>query len=163
MTSFKTGNVVIDMIMFIIVVVVFAMVFIFGWAAFKDISTDVSNDLDLQEAKDTITEVETRYPYVMDGLLLFVMLGMWVAGMVAALVRDEHPAIFGFTMILIAFVLIAGAILANYFEETFEDEELNTLMTSYPKTNWVITHLMEITVMVAVSIAIALYAKRRAG
>lgn len=164
MTSFrKKANVGLELIFIIIGIVVFAMVVVFGWAAFKDISTDVSNDLELQEAKDTITEVETRYPFVFDGLVLFVMIGLWVGGIVSAYTQNEHPLIFGFMIIIIIFVVIAAAMIANYFEETFEDDELNTLMASYPKTNWVITHLLELTIMMAVSIAIVLYAKRRAG
>lgn len=157
----RKGNVVIDVIVFVLVLVVVSMVTIFGWQAFTEVNDDIQADVTLNESKQAMQEVETRYPSVMDGLFMLIFLGMWAAGVVSALMSDQHPAIFGFMMLIIVFVIIAAAMFANYFEETYEDPELNTLVQDFPMTNWVMTHLLELTIVVALSIVLALMGKNR--
>lgn len=158
----QEGVIVFDLIVLVIVLMVFAMVALFGWQAFSELNPTLQNDLTLNESKETLNQVDTRYPSVMDGIILFIFLGMWAAAIVAALMSDQHPLLFGFMMILVVFVLIASAMIANYFEETYQDEELSALTGSFPKLNWIMTHLMELTLIVALSVILALLGKNRA-
>lgn len=159
---FRKGNIVMDIIVFLIVIVIFSMVVLFGWQAFSEVNTDIQNDLQLNESIAAMEEVETRYPSVFDGLFMLIFLGFWAAGIISAMMSEQHPVIFGFMMIAVIFVLIASAMLANYFEETYQNEELNTLTDDFPMTNWVMIHLLELTIAMALSIVFALLAKRKA-
>lgn len=161
MISCKKGNVVFDLIFLVIVLVVFSIVIVFGYGIFTEINGDIQNDLTLNESVATMQVVENRYPSVFDSLAVFILFGLWTAGIVSALMSDQHPLMFGFLMILIVFVLIAGAMISNYFQETFEDDSLSTYMDSFPMTNWVINHLLEISIVVSLSIALALMGKNR--
>lgn len=160
MTSRK-GNAVIDTIMFLIVVFIFALVSFFGYQIFNETRSDITNDITMTEAQDVYNEVDNRYTTVLDGLLIFILIGLWVAGIVSAYMSSEHPMLFGFLMLAIVFVVIVGAYLANFFEEFFMDAEYTGLITSFPMTNWAITHLMQVTIMVALSIVLALLAKNK--
>lgn len=167
MTSFrgKKGAVpdtmVLDVIVFLICALVFSMVIFFGWKIFSDMKTDVRADFTLNESKTVIDEVENRYPSVFDAILIFILLGMWAAAFVAALNADQHPVIFGFMMFIMIFVLIVGAIFANYFEETFQDDELSSISASFPMTFWAMTHLLMITIGVVVTVMLGLMGKNR--
>lgn len=133
----------------------------FGGHLFNEIGTDIVNDLTLNESKDAFQEVETRYPTVMDNLLLLLFAGLWIAGIVAALMSDQHPAIFAFLMIMLIFVIFIAGAFANFYEELFSGAEFGTLTASYPKSYWIMTHLIEVTVAMALSIILALLGKNR--
>lgn len=163
LTSSRKGNVVMDLIMFILGISIFATVFILGWQAFSEMKDDVLAEVTLNESKTVVNDVESRYPSVFDGFLIFVLFGLWAAGVVSAFVSDQHPLIFGFLMIAVIFVIIAGAFISNYWEEIFEDSEFDSIKDDFPKTNFALTHLLEISIVVAVSIALALMGKNRLG
>lgn len=157
----KKANVVMDSIVFVIVILVFSLITFFSWTAFDDIKTDVYNDITLNESKETITEVETRYPSVFDGLIVFVLLGMWAFGIVSAVIREDHPVLFGFMMILLVFVIIAAAMLGNFYEELFQDSLLAGITDSFPASNWILTHILELSIVVGLSILLVLLGKNR--
>jgi len=155
------SNIMMDTIVVLIVAVVFGMVVFFGWQMFTELKTDMRADLDLNESKEVIDEIESRYPSVFDGLFIFIFMGLWAAGFVAGIMSEQHPALFGFMMLIMVFVLIVAAILGNYFEETFEDAELLAISSSFPMTMWVMTHLLTITIGVVVTIILGLMGKNK--
>jgi len=157
----KGQSAVMDSIVFIIVIIVFGMTSMFGYQIFTDMSSDVSSDLQMNESKAIVTEVETRYPFVFDGLILLIFAGIWIAGLAAAYYSDTHPMIFGFMMIAIVFVIIAGAMLGNFYEELFDDSSLISMKTSMPVTNWILSHMLPIGIVVALSIVLVLIGKNK--
>ena len=157
----KKGNIIIDMIMFIIVIFVVILVSIFGWKAFSDLYPTISADVTLNESQAALDQVNDRYPSVFDGLIIFILGGMWAAGIVAAYMSEQHPMIFGFMMIIIVFVLIAGAMIANFYEGLFQDSDLNTLTSDFPKSNFVMLHFLEISLVVVITIVMAWLGKNR--
>ena len=160
MTSHK-ANIVVGTLMALIVIVVFAMVIYFGWSAFSGISTDVIADLTENSSIQIVQDVETRYPSVFDGLFMLVFLGMWAFVIVAAFMSDAHPMLFGFSLLLIVFVLIIAAMLANGFEETFMDESFAGVTASFPMSFWVVTHLLQMTLAITATVILALMGKNK--
>jgi len=150
---FKKGNIVMNSIMFIIVIVVMGLVSLFIWVAWDELADDIKEDVDVAEADEIVDEVTDRYPSMIDGLILLIFLGMWIFGVAASYFSESHPFLFGLMMILIVFVIIAGAMLSNFYEELFEDEELSTIGADFPVTHWILTHLMIISIVMAISMA----------
>lgn len=150
-----------DVIVILIAAVVFGMVAYFGWQAFTDIKPDIQADITSNDSQEVINQINDRYPSVFDALFVFIFLGLWAAGFVSALVSDQHPIIFGFMMLLMVFVVIIAAIFGNYFEETFQDDELREASQSFPMTNWIMGHLLETTIGMVATIVLALMGKNR--
>ena len=59
------------------------------------------------------------------------------------------------------FVLIIAAIFGNYYEETFQDADVSTVAQSFPMTNWIMTHLLLVTIGMVVTIMLGLMGKNR--
>jgi len=157
----KKSQAVIDSIVFIIMVVVFGMVCMFGYVIFSDIEPMITEDLDLNESKVIISDMNTRYPPVFDSLLALVFLGIWIAGIASAFASETHPILFGFMMIIIVFVIIAGAMLGNFYEDLFTDATLSSVVIHFPMTNWILSHMLEIGIVVSLTILLVLMGKNR--
>lgn len=158
----KKGNVVATGIFIIIVIVVFAMVNTIGGNVFEDIYPSVDESLSMNESKQVLSDVDTRYPSVVDGLVLLLFGGLWLGAVVSGWVREEHPMLFGFMMILVCAVLISGILLSNSFEEFFNDPEYSGSATTYPATFWIITHLLEVGIGMLMTSLLVVMAKNRA-
>jgi len=141
--------------MFIIVIVVFSLISVFIWVAWDELEPDMRTDVgNMTEITETIDEVEDRYPSMIDGLVLLIFLGMWIFGVAASYFSESHPFLFGMMLILVIFVIIAGMMLGNFYEELFEDTDLLGISDSFPVTHWILTHLMIIGITIAVSMAL---------
>lgn len=161
MTSHKKANVVFALIIFIVAIVLAGIMYMFAYNIFSDIKPDLLEDLNYTESKAVITEVDTRFPSWADGAIMIVFVGLWLGGLVSVLTKDEHPILFGLMMFVLLFVIIAGAILGNSYEEMFQDSDLSDMPAHFPMTNWVLTHMLEIGIVVGLSILLTNMAKNR--
>lgn len=159
--SNKKGNIIFDIIMFIIVIFVATLISFFGWQVWSDLEPDIKSDVNITEGDNTIDEVTTRYPSFIDGLILFIFLGMWTVGVISAFTSDTHPILFGVMMIALVFVIIAGTILGNFYEDLFADAELSTIASNFTATNWILSHMLIIGIVVGLSIVLAFFGKNR--
>jgi len=130
-----------------------SLISLFIWSAWTELEPDMREDLNMTEAEEMMDEVTNRYPSMIDGLVLLIFLGMWIFGVAMAYFSESHPFLFGLMMILVVFVIIAGMMLSNFYDDLFQDEELSTISASFPVTHWVLTHLLVIGIVVAVSMA----------
>jgi len=152
LTSHK-ANIVLNSIMFIIVIVCMSFISLFIWVAWQELSEDIKSDVNVAEADEIIDDVTNRYPPMIDGLVMLIFLGMWIFGVAASYFSEQHPFLFGLMFILVVFVVIAGMMLGNFYEELFQDEELSTIGADFPVTHWILTHLLIIGIVMAVSMA----------
>lgn len=157
----KKGNAVFVGIFFIVVVVVFALIYMFAYDAFDEVYDDVYDDLGLNESKEVLEDTHSRFPATFDGVILVVFSLLWLGGLASAFVKEEHPMLFGIMMFVIIFVLIAGMLLANTFEEVFQDEDLTDLPTTFPATHFIITHILELGIGMILTILLVVMAKNR--
>ena len=139
--------------MFIIVIVVMSLISLFIWTAWQELEPDMRSDINMTEGEQMMDEVNDRYPSMIDGLVLLIFLGMWIFGVAASYFSESHPFLFGMMMILIVFVIIAGMMLGNFYEELFLDSALSGISDDFPVTHWILTHLMIIGIVMAVSMA----------
>ena len=51
--------------------------------------------------------------------------------------------------------------MANTYEDISTDAEFSTISVNYPMTNFVMGHLVETILVIAITIAIALFAKQQ--
>jgi len=157
----KSGNAVIDTIMVIIVIVVLGIVSMITYKAFGDIKPDILAEMNSAEAQDTLNESYDRFPSTLDNIFLLAFFLLWGLVIVASFMIDSHPIFFIITFILLVFVIIAGVMLGNFYEELFQDSDLAEMPASFPATNWILTHMLAIGIVVAFSIAIVLFGKNK--
>jgi glucan phosphoethanolaminetransferase (alkaline phosphatase superfamily) len=158
----KKANTIGALILFIVIIVACAFVWILSYSVFGNIQPDILEDLSMNESKTIINEdIGTRYPHWADGAFAIVFAGIWIVGLASALTKDEHPLFFGVMMFVLLFLIIAGAILGNFYEEFFQDEEFTGLTANFPITNWILTHMLEVGIIVGLSILLTMYAKNR--
>lgn len=150
---FRKGNIVLNSIMFIIVIFAMGLISMFIWVAWDELAEDIKADVDVAEADEIVDEVTNRYPSMIDGLIMLIFLGMWIVGVAASYFSESHPFLFGMMMILVVFVIIAAMLLGNFYEELFQDDTLSGISSTFPVTHWILTHLLIISIVMAVSMA----------
>lgn len=157
----KKGNLLFVSIIFIIVLVLFGLISMVTYNMFAEFDDAIVADLELNESKTIMTDVTDRYPPVFDGLIMIIFVGMWIAGIASCIVKEEHPLLFGFMMLMIIAVLIAGMFLSNSYEEFFQDSDMSGMPAAFPVTHWILTHLLEVGIVMMLSVLLTLMAKNR--
>ena len=158
----KKGNVVLDVMMVLIVIFVFALISIFGGYIFENLNDEVQADEDFNTlTKTTMSGVQSSYNASFDGVIVFGLILLWIMAIVASFMIDSHPAFFIISLILLVFVLIAAGVLSNVYEDLSADPELEGTFASFSMTTFIMTHLVEFLVVVIVTVSISLYAKSR--
>jgi hypothetical protein len=157
----KKANTIGAVILFVIVIFAVSMVWILTYSSFDGMKADLLIDLNMTESEDAINEVGDRFPSWADGAFAIVFAGLWLGGLVSVLTKDEHPIIFGLMIFVLLFVIIAMAILGNFYEEFFQDTSFTGLTTQFPITSWIMTHLLEVGIIVGLSILLTMMAKNR--
>lgn len=158
----KKGNVGLDAIMIIVVLFVIAIAGVIGFKVIKDVNTDVQSDPDMNvRAKASLAQSTHDYPLLMDNVYIFILALLWILAIVASFFVDAHPIFLVVAIILLLIVVFVGAVLSHTYAEFIEDEDIRVEAQSFPKTNWVMDHMILLIISISVTIIIALYGKNR--
>ncbi len=158
------ANAVIDTAVWIVIFAVFAIISVTGYFIWLDISPQIAEDTaNSWVANETIDMTTERYPSLFDGLAIFIFVMLWVMALIASFTIDTHPIFFGVSLILLLFVIISSIYIANFYDDYFSDEEFNNVTANFPMTTWVFEHYLTITIVIAMSLLVALYGKQRLG
>lgn len=162
--GFKKGNVFLDTMTFIIILIVFGLFCFIGYKIFTDFNNDIQSDPDISDvAKAKMAVMQSNYPSLMDYLFLTVLILFWIAVIVSSFLIDTHPVFFILSIFLLIIVLIVGAELSNSYEELVTENGDVFIIAQFPIIHWVLSHLVAVIITIAMSIVIALYAKNRGG
>ena len=158
----KKGNAVIDSLNVVVVLTVLAVIVVVGFTAFGELNTELQVDDDFSnESKQVLTDIDNDFPGLWDGLFLFALILLWISAIVFSFFIDTHPVFLVLSFILITFVLVVAAILTNSYEEIAGDTYFATAANALPIMTFIMGHLVETILVVAMSVAIALFAKSR--
>ena len=72
---------------------------------------------------------------------------------------DAHPIFFVLSLIIVIFVLIAIAMISEFYDEFKTDEDFQEDIYDLPIINWIMTNLFMIILFISLTGLIALYAK----
>jgi len=153
-----------DLIVVVIFMIGFGLASIIGHQIFTDINTDIQADASIgAEAKEASSNLQDRYPKVLDGAFLLAVGLFWIFLIISSFMIDTHPIFFVVSIVLVIGTLIASSMLANVYEEVIGDSELSTYAEDFPVTNWFNGHLLLIAIAMGFSVVIALYGKSKFG
>ena len=156
------SNLALDGAVFLMAVFVFVMLAFFAYKVLADLKPDIYSDLAAyNESKEAYSEVETRFPSVFTGLIMFLIIGLWAFVIIAALVSDAHPTLFIFAFILMIFILIASAYLGNFYEEFFSDAEYTGLTANFSLVNYIMSNFLKINLVVTMTSLLIMFVRNR--
>lgn len=163
--KYKRGNAILDNLTTIIILFIFAVFSIVGYWVYGQINDDIQSDAEIStEAKELADQSHSNFSSLFDGLFIFLFMLLWIMMLVSSFMIDSHPIFFIISVLGLVFVLVISGVIANVWGETIViDEDLGTVISSFPMTHWMMSHLMHVIVVVAFSVLIALFGKSRYG
>lgn len=152
-------------ILFIIVIVfAMALVVFMGKSLVDDLNTDIQNDADFSaEAKAVSSDVQSRYPAIMDAAVIFLYIMIWIAILISAYVIDTHPVFFIVSLIVIVITLIVSLSISDGYTDIVADGDFSTMPDTFPMINFLLSNLFALTIVQGFSVIIVLYGKYRQG
>lgn len=158
----KKGNVFFELVTAFIILLVVGITFIVS----TDFVTDLTGDLKESEGfengteeYEVLEEYEDTTPGLLDGVFVFVLVGLWIITVVFALFIDTHPVFFVVSFIFLIFIVAVLAIFGNLGEEILADFD----GSGFPMSSWVFDNFLPIGLVMGFSIVIALFSKTSGG
>ena len=149
-----------DMIVIVITIFVIALVGLFMWWWFSSFNRSIqSSEGFTPESKVVLQGQADAYPGLIDGFVIFIFAGLWVALIMSSFMVDTHPAFLIIMVILLVFVMFGSAVLANYFLEQASSEGLSTASADLPMTMWLFDHFVLVLVFMGASSSLVLFGK----
>lgn len=153
-----------DLALILVFLVVFAILAVVGYQVFTDLNTDLQADPDMSNASKAISDdLHNRYPGTLDGAFILFLGLIYVFGLVAAFVSDNHPVLLIVFVILIVFIMLAAAMLSNTWEEFVDDPELGSFGSNFPMTDFVINHFLSVIGVMGFTVLLVAFIKNKWG
>jgi hypothetical protein len=89
---------------------------------------------------DSVSDLNTRLPEALDGIILMVMGGLIIGGIVFSFFVDYSPVMFILVFIVSLSLLLGPMIMSNLYGEVVADPALHSYSTSWPITNFVMSN-----------------------
>lgn len=157
----KRGNVGLELIVIIGVLAVFAIISLMGVAIMSDFNDDIQAELDFNnESKEMMSQQTNNYGILMDNAAVFILMLFWGFAIMGAVLIDTHPIFFWITVFVLVLMSIASIYLANFYEELADDDDLRPFSADLPKTSWIMTHMLHLTIAIGLTIGVVLYGKK---
>lgn len=155
------GQLTIDAILVVIVLIVVGIVAVFLNNIFGQINDDIQANPSFDNAsKELLNNSATGYSSLFDGIIVFAFGLFWLFLIISSFFLDSSPVFFVVMVILSIAVLIVIAIVGNTFESIITDANIADSANEFPMTVWLFSHLLEIMIGMIFTTMIALYAKR---
>jgi len=139
-----------DIILFIVLILFLGISFIVG-IFFNDIIKDVISTTQLNEtspASGMVSQLETFTTSTVQNAFV-VIFGFLVIGvMISAFLVRVHPAFIFIWIIFLAVALFTSVFLANTYQAFIETEALSSIASQQTAMNWILQHLVLITLAV---------------
>lgn len=159
----KKGNIILDMILALVIIMVFAFSIFFGYMLLDNVNTSFQADPDLStEAKAVISNYHADYPSSFDGAFLMFIILLWVFFLISTFFLDSHPIFFIIFLILVVFVLITSMVINNVWYETITGTaEFTVYESSFPIIMWYFDNILTIWIVISCSCLVTLFAKSK--
>lgn len=154
----KKANLFVEILTIIIVLFVVGITFIVAYESLGELVSDIKADYDNDSKEyEVLDDYENDSPALLDGIVIFIFVGLWIIALVFAYFIDTHPVFFIVSLIFLIFICILTAILGNASIEIID----NFSTSNFPMTYWLFEHLLIVILIVATTILIALFAKTK--
>ena len=155
----RRGQVALEVMTFIIIITIFAITAVVMANVVKPIDTAIQNADVSQSAKTVSDNATGKFVRSMNSLSPIILMFFWIAGIVSAFLIDTHPAFMVISIILIVFIVLFAAIMANIYDDITTPLD----RTDFNMTTWIMSRLVYVSLFMAASIIIVMFSKSRGG
>lgn len=157
----KKGNAIIDTILIIAFLATFGIAIFFGFKIMNQVNNQIQNDNQWTDttSKEALNTMTNKYPATFDNMFVVVFILLWAVTLVASFMIDTHPIFFVFSLLLFIAVLFVTPIIGNSVETFMIDGEIASTVALFPKANWILTHMLQVVIVIGSSIMLVLYGK----
>lgn len=160
----KKGNLGFDIIIFLGVLFVFGMIIQFTHIIQSDMNDSVQEDEDIPTVVKDLSQTSLESNVNMwDNAFVFVFVMLWIAIIISSFYVDSHPIFLIISILLMIFVIIYGAYMANTYDDFASDEDVIDFSASFPSMNYIFNHLVEFIIAIFITTALALFGKNQFG
>ena len=157
----KKASIILDSISFITVLTAMAFITIVGYYFIDDVY-DASVDI-MNESSNTSLEIlertHTEYPPIWDGIMGFLVFGLWITAIVSSFFLDSQPLFFIVSLILLSTILLVAMVMSNSYFELVNDEAFVDTASNFPITNFIMFNLPYLALAIYFTIGVSMFAK----
>src|SRR3990167_11081016 len=156
-------NAVVDGITIVLVLFMFAIMIIIGRFMSNELQADFNSTEDMSSYSINLTKENADiYTPLFDNIFLLIMALLIMFVVISVFMIDTHPVFFWISILLLIFVLVVSALLANVYDDLLiDDPDLAVFAGQFRFIEFIMTHLLGISIGIVFLVLIALYAKLR--
>lgn len=153
----------IDIILVIVILLIaFGIIAYVGYGVITDLNDEIQGDSSISElTKNTTQQIADQYPSFNDGLFIFMFGLFYIGGLVAAYFADVTPFYYIIFVVVTVFLMIAGGLISNTWDEFSADSTYSGYDASFPITDWVMDNYLLVLGIVLGSSFMAVFLKSR--
>ena len=159
----KRGNAVLDLILLSIFLLTLGIVVL----SFNPFMQEYNDEFQLEEhaneSKVILQEQTDAYSNNWDNIFLMIFILLWVLLLFGAYQLDSHPVFFIITVILMTFAFLVAIVLGNVYEGYLDTEWVSSYADDFPMMNWLMTHYLQVAIVIGFSVVIIMFAKTNNG
>lgn len=150
---------ILDMTEVVLILLIAAITLFCAYYIFLQIETPFTDQgLDTDYLDDGMGALE-----IFDTMIPFVLLGMMFFVIISSSMIDTHPAMFIFSIVVFAIILILYMTFGNVFYYFSTDTDFTTVRDTLTSTSTIFDNILLIGFIFGILILVALYAKYRSG
>lgn len=158
----KRGDVILDTLFVLIIVLAFATIGFFIYPSFQEVQDDLgATESPNDNAKNTMDTFMDTYPGTLDGIVAFFMVITMLFVIISSYLLDTSPVFFVVSIILFIATIVVAIVMSNSFVEVMQDEAFATAVPVFPITTMFVQYLAHILFVMIFVVAIVIYAKSR--
>lgn len=161
----KRGQLFADILMGGIALFVLGVVIVVMTYVSSNVNDSFQNSTVYNESGKAVMESAIGdYGSVWDGVFIFFFGGLWAFYILSGFFLDSHPIFFIILFIAMIAVFVVLMTLGNTFVQFISGQsDLANASDLLPYTSWVMSHVLELFILVFLTAAIALYGKKSSG
>lgn len=158
----KKGGSIADILFIAVILLALGIATLVLHNIFSEANDQIQNNAGFSaESKQFSQDQTNRFPNAMDKFFLIIFVGLGISIFIGAFMLQTHPLFFIFGVIILAFFVVATAILANLYEEFTATPTYSVTASNYVVIPFVFNNFTTIIMGVGVLLLVGLFAKSR--
>ena len=155
---FKKKGSITDLFFIVVGLFIFAFTILISFKIVTDMDTNFqAMSIIPTQAKTISSYIVNFFPNVLDGLFLFLFMGMFIISIILAFLVPTSPVFFFFYLITYPFLIFISAVVSNIYEEMYLSSALNSFATQLPIVHYILQYLPFLIGIFGLVLAIVIY------
>lgn len=152
-----------DWLFYALIILVIAVVLIVVNMFLSEINTKIQASDSGTTAKSIMSDNTSRFSIVWDNSFIFIFFIFALGIIISFYVIKTTPALFFPVVIVFAIIIFITAIIGNVYDEFNDNTDIATHSTSFSGMEWIMSHIVELLLIMGFVGVVALFAKNYMG